>query len=170
MPQSPNAASLGKYGDVDVTSYTGQINPSINLMTIAFNDFSYPLVLSYAAAGLKVQETPSWCGMGWSINATGVINRMVRGVPDEMTRGYNGQNPTATVVQSIIANNYTPTPAYAGISLNDFRKNIAENLYDGEPDLFNFSFAGHSGKFFFDETQVNQTQKTPFLYRVSLWG
>ena len=36
LPQSPTAAALGKYGDIDVSLYTGQINPTVKLFNLKF--------------------------------------------------------------------------------------------------------------------------------------
>ena len=156
-PQSPTAAAVGKYGDTDVSLYTGQINPNINLFDIKFNDYSFPIGISYASSGLKVQETPSSVGMGWSLSGMGVINRQIRGVPDEQTHGYNGEYPTANYVQGYNSSNYVP---YLGVTKEKFETGIGELDYDGEPDLFNFSMPGYGGKFFFDETQILNSTKT----------
>jgi hypothetical protein len=159
IPVSPTAAALGKYGDVDVSLYTGQVNPSVKLLKIQFNDFDFPVDLSYASSGLKVHEIPASVGMGMSLNGTSAISRQVRSVPDEQKHGYNGLNPTATIIQALNAGSYTPTPAYQTISETNFKRGIGETDYDGEPDLFNFSFKGKGGKFFFDETQNDSPTK-----------
>lgn len=159
IPVSSTAAALGKYGDVDVSLYTGQINPSIKLLNIQFNDFDFSVDLSYASSGLKVHEIPASVGMGMSLNGTSAISRQVRSVPDEQKHGYNGLNPTATIIQALNAGSYAPTPAYQTISETNFKRGIGETDYDGEPDLFNFSFQGKGGKFFFDETQNDSPTK-----------
>lgn len=163
IPQSPNAASLGKYGDVPITLNTGQINPNIPIYEIKFNDFTFPIALSYSSSGLKTNETPSWVGMGWTLSATGVINRQLRGIPDETTHGFNGELPTASIVKSIANGGYTPVGAtYTGLTKDEFKKRMANDYqYDSEPDLFVLSCAGLSGKFFFDETQTGSHLKAP---------
>ena len=163
IPVSSTAASLGKYGDIDISLATGQINPSVKLLNIQLNDFTFPVNLSYASSGLKVQEIPSSVGMGWSISGTSVITRQVRSVPDEQTHGYNGLNPTASVVQSINAGAYTPTTAYQSFTEAQFKRKIGETDFDGEPDLFNFSCLSGGGKFFFDETQIDSPDKLAIL-------
>ncbi|MEY4541316.1 MAG: hypothetical protein RLZZ306_3073 [Bacteroidota bacterium] len=159
IPQSPNAAALGKYGDIDVSLYTGQINPSVKLFNIQFNDFSFPIDLNYASSGLKVHETPSSVGMGWSMSGTGVINRQIRSVPDEQNHGFNGLLATASVVKSINDGTYTPTSPYASLTENEFKIKVGQTNFDGEPDLFNYSFSGYGGKFIFDESQTGSTTK-----------
>ncbi len=159
IPQSPNAGALGKYGDIDVSLYTGQINPTVNLFNIKFNDFSFPISLNYASSGLKVHETPSSVGIGWSLSGTGVINRQVRSVPDEQKHGYNGLQPTASTVQSIINGSYSPSSSYNSLTEDQFKLNVGQTDFDGEPDFFNFSFGGFGGKFIFDETQTGSTVK-----------
>lgn len=163
VPQSPNAASLGKSGDVPVTLYTGQINPSIPIYEIKLSDFTFPISLSYSSSGLKTNETPSWVGMGWTLSATGVINRQLRGIPDEVEHGYQGFYQSATTVKSIIDGGYSPTSPYAGLTQAQFLYKIANGYeFDSEPDMFVLSCAGLSGKFFFDETAAGSlTNKTP---------
>src|SRR5882762_9200878 len=68
-PQSPNAASLGKYGDIPVSLANGMANVSIPLYTIKVGSFELPVTLSYHNNGLKVDEIPSYAGLGWDIQA-----------------------------------------------------------------------------------------------------
>ena len=91
IPPSPNVASLAKYGDIPIGSYTGQANINLPVYEIKYNDFTMPISLSYNYSGLKVEEYPGWVGTGWTLNATGVITRQTRGVPDERSNGFNGE-------------------------------------------------------------------------------
>ena len=83
---TPNAASLGKYGDIPVSYHTGLPNISIPLFTLQDGSLQLPISLSYHGGGIKVEETASWVGLGFSLNAGGVISRTVRNAPDEDTR------------------------------------------------------------------------------------
>ena len=103
IPLSPTAAALGKYGDTDVSLYTGQLNPTVKLLKIQFNDFDFPVDLSYASSGLKVHEIPASVGMGMSLSGTSAISRQVRSLPDEQKHGYNRLNPTVTIIQALNA-------------------------------------------------------------------
>ncbi|OJJ15560.1 hypothetical protein BKI52_37380 [marine bacterium AO1-C] len=79
VPPSPNAASLEKFADIPVSLYTGIPNISVPVATLQSRSLSVPVSLSYHYTGLKPNETPSWVGLGWSLNAGGVITRTVRG-------------------------------------------------------------------------------------------
>ena len=82
VPPSPNAASLGQYADVPVSYYTGIPNISIPLFEVSSGDIKLPITLSYHASGIRVDQEASWVGLGWSLNAGGVITKQKRGVDD----------------------------------------------------------------------------------------
>jgi len=89
IPVSPEAASLGKYGDLPVNLSTGKINYTIPIYTIKVGDFELPLTLSYSYGGFMPEEEPSMVGMGWTANFGGAIIRQLKGKPDEKgTLGY----------------------------------------------------------------------------------
>ncbi len=49
---SPNAAALGKYGDIPVSYHTGVPEISIPLYTITEGSLSVPISLSYHSSGI----------------------------------------------------------------------------------------------------------------------
>jgi len=51
-------------------------------MSISDRDISVDVSLSYHATGIKVDEEASWVGLGWVLNAGGIITRQVRGNRD----------------------------------------------------------------------------------------
>ncbi len=59
IPPSPTAASLGKYGDIPVSMYTGTPNIDIPLHTLKCGELSLPISLSYHASGVKVDKIKS---------------------------------------------------------------------------------------------------------------
>lgn len=83
IPPSPTSAGLGKYGDVPANLHHGTPNINIPLYEIIVDDIRVPISLSFHASGHKVVEQASWVGLGWSLNAGGVVNRSMRGKPDE---------------------------------------------------------------------------------------
>ena len=135
LPVSPNAASLGAYGQVAVNLYTGRINPSIPIYQVKVKDFELPISINYNSNGLKVSEIPTRVGLGWSLSAGGVITRNMIGVPDETANGYSGANSIGSIIEA--------NAVYTDEELKYFQ----EGTWDTGADEFYFNFLGHSGKF-----------------------
>ena len=83
---SPNAAELGKYGRVPVNYFNGLPNITIPLTEIRAKSYTLPIYLTYHASGNKPDQHPGWVGQGWTLHAGGCINRIIRGIKDEMTQ------------------------------------------------------------------------------------
>ncbi|MCI5055505.1 MAG: DUF6443 domain-containing protein [Flavobacteriales bacterium] len=79
LPQSPEAASLGKYGNIPISTYNGTATISIPIHTIQVDGISVPISLSYHSSGIGVDEQSSSVGLGWSLNAGGVLTRAYNG-------------------------------------------------------------------------------------------
>ncbi|MDV7390592.1 hypothetical protein RZS08_04525, partial [Arthrospira platensis SPKY1] len=69
IPPSPQAAALGRFGNVPINYHTGSPRIEIPLYTLAGKYISMPVVLSYDANAVTVGSLPSWTGMGWSLQA-----------------------------------------------------------------------------------------------------
>ena len=148
FPVSPEAASLGKYGDIPVNLATGRVNYTVPLYTIKVNDFEWPIYLSYNYSGLLAEEDPSMVGLGWNLNATGVITRQIIGRPDEDPLGYLG---------SEIGKNYV-VPYHNGILSNaDLIKMFDDSntgRVDTEPDKYIINANDIQGNFYFNENKM----------------
>ena len=81
---SSSAQSLGEFAEIPVDLYTGRTKINIPLFTISYNDIEVPVSLSYHGGGIKVDDECGVVGLGWTLNAGGVVNRIVRGMPDEL--------------------------------------------------------------------------------------
>lgn len=167
---SPNAASLGKYGDIPVSYHTGVPEISIPIHTIEEGSLSLPISISYHSSGVRVDELSSWVGLGWSLNAGGMISRTVQGGPDEgisagtmngATSGFAGWGWYKDYGVHTKVNECAPTPidqvsnatapwtrGCAGLYFE-----AARGYVDCEPDLYTYNFGGYSGKFFFDNAR-----------------
>lgn len=158
MP-APNAAALGKYGDIPVSYFTGVPNVSIPIYTVQDGALSLPISLSYHAAGVKVGELASWVGLNWSLNAGGMITRTVMGIPDELSkRGYFD-----------VAKRLLPPLESGNLTATKQADSIAIGNLDSEPDLFTFNVGGYSGKFTYDENKkVNFIPKSDFQVQYQL--
>ncbi len=140
----PTPSELGKYVEIPVSTYTGLPNIDIPIYNIQEKGYSLPVSLSYHASGIKVQQRASWVGLGWSLNAGGVITRVVRGIPDDQ-------------------DSITTNLGKSGKLFSDYQF-YSEEYGDNESDLYYFNFNGHSGKFFFDSANnaVYSGQEQPF--------
>nr|WP_121271545.1 hypothetical protein [Pedobacter schmidteae] len=144
---SPTAAALGKYGEYPVSLYSGQVNIDVPLLEINSGKLSLPISLSYNSMAKKPSEIPGWVGLGWSLNAGGVITRIVKNLPDDLYMyGYyhNSYTLNAQLAEP------TPDPAYI--------EQACQRLHDLEPDIFIYNFAGYSGKFYFDNYGVPRVE------------
>lgn len=140
-PVSPEAASLGKYGQIPVSYYTGIPNISVPLYTIKTGDIQLPISISYHSGGIKVEEMPSSVGLGWALNAGGVVTRSQRGMDDELSFMINGADKARRLYYNLMTQ--TEKDQYL---LEIYRKQV-----DSEADIFYFNVGGVSGKFFYTE-------------------
>ena len=125
---APEVAALGKYIDIPVSSFTGVAPVNIPIYQLQEGPLSVPVSLSYHGSGIRAAETASWVGLGWNLNASGVISRTILGIPDDNTNGFLKST-----------HNYTKS---------NVLEQVVAGLIDGEPDLFSFSLPGKiSGKF-----------------------
>ena len=136
IPPAPNAASLGKFTEIPVSTYTGTPNITIPIWIIKEGKIQIPVSLSYHAGGIKVSEIASWVGLGWSLNAGGGVFRSVLGRADEQTSG--GFLDTSLTFPIHL---HGATAWYA----------YANGYSDGLPDNFFYNFSGNSGRFVFDK-------------------
>lgn len=143
LPPSPNASAITKFGNIPVGLSTGI--PAISVPVYNFenksNGLNLPISLDYHAGGIKVSEVASNVGLGWALNAGGVVTRSVRGIPDELPDiGFINQ---PGLPQSEITGN-----SPGDIEFRPFNK-INRSALDGQNDIFSFNFNGRSGKFMF---------------------
>jgi len=133
VPPSPNAASIQKYGNTNVSLYTGAAQVDIPIYTVTDKDLKLPISLNYSGSGgIKVQEVASWVGIGWSLNAGGAITRVINGIADDLN-----------------VNGFTDSPAIPDFevgTVNEF-KEMSNGTKDGEPDMFYYNANGLSGQF-----------------------
>lgn len=111
--------------------YTGQADISIPLYQLPGRQKTLPVGLRCNARGVKVDEIAGPFGLGWSLQAGGMISRVVRGVPDEDATGMC----------------YRTNHQIASSSNQD----IADGLVDGEPDIFYYNYLGGSGQFYIED-------------------
>ena len=153
IPPSPEAASLGKYGNTPVSYYTGAPNISLPFYTVQGKSISLPLSMSYNATGNKVAEVPSWVGLGWTLSAGGVVSRSVIGKPDMAFNYYNKVDDIFTFRGPIEDPSYTTY---------EFFDNVKKGNIETQSDVYFFNVAGYSGKFY-----IVPTNSTTFKLVIS---
>lgn len=131
IPPSPTAGKMSSFNQMSVGMHTGAAQVSLPLFTLENPDLPLPIGLNYSSNGVKVDEIAPLTGMGWSLQAGGVITRIVRGKPDE---------------KDVLH----PAPAEMNVNsfaLQEYLINAVEGDWDTEPDLYSFNFMGYSGQF-----------------------
>ncbi|WP_166923481.1 hypothetical protein [Flavobacterium poyangense] len=79
---TPNVAGLGKVNFSNVSEYTGSASINIPIYQIQIGQISVPIELNYSATGIKVDETASNVGQNWSLNAGGIVTKVIKGIED----------------------------------------------------------------------------------------
>lgn len=142
IPPSPTSSELGKYGQIPVSLASGTPNIDVPIYTFSTQHLSVPISLSYYSTGVKVDQVASWVGMGWSLNAGGVITRIVRDNNDlDLTSANRGKPfPVNLQTNNVWGMDYIQSSLYPA--------------WDTEQDLFSFNFLGRTGQFVWDSTDV----------------
>jgi YD repeat-containing protein len=187
FPPSPNAASLMKFTDVPVSPYTGTADVSIPFYTIQAKGLSIPVSIAYHTGGIRLAEDAGVVGLGWALNAGGMISRTVRDKDDLLSDYFSGVLPlkpgdlsfyqTATAISPELQSTPFNANKYLFCFTCSYKVNMASgdiadysgvfstassgtSTSDTEPDSYSYNFAGHSGKFIIrpDRTIVLEKQ------------
>ncbi|MFT3747572.1 MAG: hypothetical protein QM768_04620 [Agriterribacter sp.] len=95
FPTSPEAALIGKFGDIPVSNYTGTTDISVPLYSINVGNANIPITLRYHNSGIKVEEQATWVGLGWDLSPAGTIIQEVRGKRDYVDNNLASTGSTA---------------------------------------------------------------------------
>lgn len=130
---SPEASPFTNEAKASANYFNGSLNASIPIYTISSRHLSVPVSINYNCNGIKVNDVSTRVGIGWHLNAGGVISRTKYDRPDEKEKRID----------------------LDGVSWDDPESVINAVEYcvddgDGMNDLFSYSFPGGSGKFAFD--------------------
>lgn len=150
--QSPNASSLGTFGNIPVSYFTGTPDISVPIYTLTCGDIKVPIELKYHPASVKPNEHPGWVGLGWNLQSYGCITRVSHGMNDE-----DNSIPEVTMPyypkdnNSLLSSGCYKLNAY-NWDTKSYLKDVLYNLpqrYDVCADEFYFNFLGYSGKFLY---------------------
>ena len=136
-PPSPEAFNFSTYGNIPLNGTTGGFSYSVPLFSLKEGDISLGISMDYYSNGVNIDALHSVTGTDWTLNAGGVISRVVRDKPDVDVPGWY---PT-TIDEYGTDYNRFYTLAYS--EENQFAE-------DTQHDWFSFSVNGLSGKFYLD--------------------
>lgn len=144
-PPSPEAAALGRYGEIPVSYASGIPEISIPIYNVASRKISVPLSLSYHASGIKIDDIASTAGLGWVLNAGGAISRNVVGKPDEagINVGYTYKYKDRSQLEGVYYTGASDTNFY-------YLDKMAKGEWDTQSDVYNITTPFFSGRFVFD--------------------
>ena len=162
--QSPNAASLGTYGDIPMDLYTGRANVAIPIFNITEGGVPLNIGLHYDTGGLRVNDISGWVGQNWTLEAGGAIIRVVKGqnfdeydpfIDGNVNSGWTGGRGYYYSHDMLNRNDWTNIGTIQSIVQNAGNtSNPKSPAYDLQPDIFIFNFMGYTGKFFLGEDGV----------------
>lgn len=81
--KSPAVQQMQRAIDIPVSYFTGSANITVPVYTATAKGISLPIAISYQSGGIKADDRSGLVGLGWNLNAGGVITRNVQGNPDE---------------------------------------------------------------------------------------
>ncbi|MBV7269212.1 RHS repeat domain-containing protein [Winogradskyella luteola] len=149
IPPSPEAAELIKYSQTQISPYTGLPNIQIPFYTIKHDGVFVPISLAYSGGGIKVADIASWVGLGWNLQAGGLVSRTINWLPDD--KELLGYMYNSYDMAHFRAN---PDSSWACCDPNEQSHQLLGHMAaqrDYEPDDFNYSIPGYSGSFYFDQ-------------------
>lgn len=126
-PTSPEAASLGAYGNIDRALQSGNMSFSVPVHTFQMGSYSWPIALNYSYGGLLLEGKPSITGLGWNLAGVGAVRREVRGLPDEHPEGYYGPRDRGARIKDYMNG--------TDFSLSELRKYL-NGEWDKEVDIY----------------------------------
>ncbi len=167
MPLTSNLKAGGPNVSYNIDIVTGTMNASVPLYNVAEGDINVPVLLSYGASGVKVNDDDGWVGHNWNVSAQSYgIFRQARGLPDD----YSISNPAGTInpdnrkgwlfgTAKNSIKNFTPTSDNNASTCTDELQNYTflnglDYNQDTEPDVFRLSAPGLSFEFYFDENNI----------------
>lgn len=154
--QAPDVAAFQKVNFLPVNNYTGRVDISIPIYTIKSGNINIPISLSYNSSGVKVNDRGSSVGMNWSLNAGGMISKIVKGMED--FTGYE-EVYEVDVLDWVVSPVGWLFPGYIGFPEDGYGATTYTGSYgeinDHLPDLFIVSAPGLN-------TQYVHSRSVPF--------
>ncbi|GGE17821.1 DUF5977 domain-containing protein [Sphingobacterium cellulitidis] len=146
--KSPEVSVFQKHTYYPMDLQTGKSNIFIPLHDIQVGWLNLPISLNYHTGGIKVTEKASQIGLGWVLEAGGVITRSKNGGNDLLKKGYPSVRFSIPSISDV---NY-PIPGvdfyFKYLFGAEYPAKDINRMNDLEPDMFTYSFKGTSGVFY----------------------
>ena len=133
---SPAAAGATKYSDYSVSYGLGLADISIPLYEVKSHSLTLPISLSYDSGGIRVDDISGPAGLGWTLEAGGVITRTVTGLEDQSSLGWSNRPSGDPTSPSFVNQQYL--------------EDVSKGVQDYGADIYCFNFCGHRGSFYID--------------------
>ena len=156
VPQSPEVAKAIRYGKYPVNLSSGIVDVSVPIYEIHTRRLDMPISLSYKTSGIKVDEVSGPVGLGWTLNAGGMVAVDVRGYGQDMRSILDYK--TVHEIDSMIKINEDMVFLNVYASLKDYSTTV-----NAQADLFSYNSGDGklSGSFMFSRdgaiVQIPQT-------------
>lgn len=146
LPQAPNVAAFNRYGQYPVDLSSGLVKIEIPIYTIKTSQLELPITLSYHSSGIKVNDMSSTVGLGWSLNAGGMLSINVRGFSDFDAK-YKMRDP---IPSEVTLSQMKDDGSFLSLMQAMSGSEIGIN-YDTQADIYSYSISGLiSGNFTYD--------------------
>lgn len=161
---TPNVSNLNGFIDFPTNLSTGGVNISIPIYNIQQNDLNVPISIDYNINNVTVNATSSNVGLGWSLNAGGVISRITNGIADEAP--FIGFMTT----QNKLHHMYNGSKSDLELAL--LEEEARKNFLDLQSDSFYFSGPFGGGKFAYDQVSEKfiQTPISNYIIEFEIVG
>lgn len=172
-PKAPAVSGLFQYQKFPVNMSTGIANIDLPIYEVVEGNIRIPISISFSTGGIKVNQTPTCLGIGWTLNCGGMIYQKVNGLDDlggnegDIPGGGTYFNPDMTNVSPIppliqpvnnikefiaFFNNAVSTSNTHNTHLSHrFIGKIIDGFIDGEADEFKVSLPTSSNTIFYDQ-------------------
>lgn len=131
IPPAPEAASLIRFVDYPVSYCTGVPEITVPVYEVKSRQLSVPVALAYHASGIKVADIASSVGLGWALEAGGVISKVVHGEVDLAAPSFDMRDEEVVRTSK------------------DYRylKQVMGRMKEAALDRYYYNFCGISGSF-----------------------
>lgn len=145
---------------VSVDPLTGAAGVNIPVYTLKSGQVMLPISLSYNGSGIKLKDVEGTAGMGWQLNTGGQVARVVRGLPDDVTKDNSGYqrlgwmsslDTAANSISGFTITNNGSTCSYYTSDINYINANFPFRN-DTEPDQFYINAPGLSCQLVYDRS------------------